>query len=1113
LTEEALKSLEESVQQLRTTESRLKGANKEQIEGFIQKLEEKIQSGKPKKADEIQDWDTSDFRAAWKNLEAHTGRPYIVILDQVEELFYRPNASLPLELEDFLEVLSHIFGIPQERPKGKIILAYRKEYHPEILEACKEEGLAREEVFLQHLEKDDIEEVIGGIASTPRLKAHYRVQVEPDLPHIMAEDLLVDRDSPIAPVLQINLTKLWQLTQHEQDRYFTVAKYQELQREGLLLDSFYIQQMKQFKTDFPEQETSGLALDMLSYHTTPMGTADARSEEELKDRYEHRPEADTLVSKFKSLYLLTEAGSNLTRLAHDTLAPLVRKEFQTSERPGQRASLILENKLLAYEQDPDTLLDPSDLALVEEGEHGMAAWKGNTLKIIESSRKYREKLQRNRRITRMGFGAFGLVLVIMGLFYYQSVLERRAEQRKFVELGTSRMLADRAEALVNIDPTEAIRVAELACDTTKEVSPEAWRTLMDIMYNKSIPSPYKASFTLDGTSVPHPMFLKKMTLSPQKNYLLLYYHSDRDKHTTLIFDLKEGKVIQRLKDVQYTAWADVENQLLVQKGKDKVSIWNWEKGQEQNFVTFPGEHVEAFYFHPKRQEVLIAFSKEYCRLYEKLPHDGFGTYKRAAFKFRNPRLGNPEYQGWRKFTSLKLSDFQNQPQSLSDSIKTYFYSLNQDFYISRQGAIRQISSINDPTSTSKKLRFYTFFKTKNNESLSQVLSIKNRVFFEAFSIPVFPSADTLVGRGTYMLGNPYFPPNRSAYTQEVFMSYLSQKTYGGSQYISSSAEPHFNEVYFTNEHYYTFYRNPARSAWDRQYYGQDKKRLYPFERRSVYPNQPTIIFSGGDAPHVGCYVDERTRDIYTMDLKNRIRIWNHSVDFVTASSTKITSNTNQDRVEQHPYAALTLQDRHVQDIAPLENEPWGLIFGDSTWEVRNLVDTLQVAYPPSTAERMRPEQGVFYRYPSPNLFSFAMLESNRIPKIIDSDTVSYIQKYLSAWMIKSGQLRKLGQLLVSSVPEPTKIEKRILMRSPNIMNEIYIHMLTPELAVYTDKINPEIHIYDFQAGTTSSIPLIGVGRIEQIAFEEPFFMDDQTRGTISIITDEGQLIVIDGLNK
>ncbi|MEO1808555.1 MAG: hypothetical protein AAFU33_27355, partial [Bacteroidota bacterium] len=64
-----------------------------------------------------------------------------------------------------------------------------------------------------------------------------------------------------------------------------------------------------------------------------------------------------------------------------------------------------------------------------------------------------------------------------------------------------------------------------------------------------------------------------------------------------------------------------------------------------------------------------------------------------------------------------------------------------------------------------------------------------------------------------------------------------------------------------------------------------------------------------------------------------------------------------------------------------------------------------------------------------------------------------------------------------------------------------------------DKINPEIHIYDFQAGTTSSIPLIGVGRIEQMAFEEPFMMDDQTRGTISIITAEGHLIGIDGLNK
>ena len=69
---------------------------------------------------------------SWLDLESKTGRPLIIILDQVEEAFTRPNPDLPHELEDFWDALQAIFSDPSHRPQGKLILGFRKEWLAEI---------------------------------------------------------------------------------------------------------------------------------------------------------------------------------------------------------------------------------------------------------------------------------------------------------------------------------------------------------------------------------------------------------------------------------------------------------------------------------------------------------------------------------------------------------------------------------------------------------------------------------------------------------------------------------------------------------------------------------------------------------------------------------------------------------------------------------------------------------------------------------------------------------------------------------------------------------------------------------------------------------------------
>jgi hypothetical protein len=117
------------------------------------------------------------------------------------------------------------------------------------------------------------------------------------------------------------------------------------------LRDFLDQQIAEFRQRYPEAVDSGLLLDILAFHTTPLGTADERSVEELTQQYAHMADVlPPLVQQCQDLHLLTVAASaqkesvKTTRLAHDTLAPLVREQFDQSDKPGQRARRILDSR-------------------------------------------------------------------------------------------------------------------------------------------------------------------------------------------------------------------------------------------------------------------------------------------------------------------------------------------------------------------------------------------------------------------------------------------------------------------------------------------------------------------------------------------------------------------------------------------------------------------------------------------------------------------------------------------------------------------------------------------------------------------------------------------------
>ena len=112
---------------------------------------------------------------------------------------------------------------------------------------------------------------------------------------------------------------------------------------------------------------------------------------------------DDLLRTLEEKYLLIETEGRAepsaprvaaTRLAHDTLAPVVRREFQESTAPGQRARRLLENRAREW-KDGKTghPLDAADLATVEAGAEGMRAWTEDEGRLVDASRQAESRRQ------------------------------------------------------------------------------------------------------------------------------------------------------------------------------------------------------------------------------------------------------------------------------------------------------------------------------------------------------------------------------------------------------------------------------------------------------------------------------------------------------------------------------------------------------------------------------------------------------------------------------------------------------------------------------------------------------------------------------------------------
>ncbi len=531
----------------------------------------------------------------------------VIILDQVEEVFTDPNPALPNELDDLMVILKKALKSPAPNGPFTIVLSYRKEFHAEIREKLKEKELDSDcsELFLSPINRAGIIEVVKGLTLNPTLKNRYNLLIEEDLPEIIADDLLEDRNTPVAPVLQFIMSKMWELTDSTRSdtRYFKIDHYRDLKKDRIAMKTFFDMQMEELGKWSPEVVQSGLVLDILKNHTTRMGTARYKAMAELRIEYANRQDIlDELLTMLKKYYLLTDtdtADKQMgTSLAHDTLAQVVINEYNESNRPGQRAGRILAAKIGDFEKNKDNVwLDEADLDIVEQGQKGMKSLNDNEKEFLKISRKRKEQLERvskrNKRI-RVSLIILVIIVAIFSIFQWRMADIRTRE-------ANARRLAVIADSVVKDDPTIALRIAEKAwqLDKNQAVNDTIYKIYRENSFYKIIAG-HKSSVT-------------SMAISPDGKTILI-----GSLNTARLWDL-QGKTLQEFKGhtghVSSVAFSPDGSTILTGSWDKTARLWDLQGKTMQEFIGHT-DHVSSVAFSPDSKTILTGSADSTARLWD-----------------------------------------------------------------------------------------------------------------------------------------------------------------------------------------------------------------------------------------------------------------------------------------------------------------------------------------------------------------------------------------------------------------------------------------------------------------------------------------------------------------
>ena len=539
--------LEERIVEIRKWQPTLSGVAKEIVE---QELENLIR---------ISNKEHLSFYEQWISIEEQTGKPLIVIMDEL-----LPNAE---EWRVFREILILIFE-NKKPPRGKLILAVDEEDHGSFTEMLQLVKFPYAELFLQPLTWDGIKESIAGVTLSPITKEFYRLNIEAggsnDLPVTLTGDLSDSDVTLVAPYLQVILSSMWASASadNSQAPSFTLRAYQQGILSGEILDRFLTQQLVSLKERFNEPVQSGLALDLLYQHTSALGKSNILETAKRKQLYADREEViNDMVKKCKGLFLINSAHAGSTNLGHNLLAHVVIRQYSISLYPGQQAARILNGKTgESAESIKSGWLSETDLEIVENGLKGMRLLTKEEESLLEYSRLKKIQVQKERKRNRIIRGVLASVVFVFAVI---AAWQWYDANQKYLRSHAGELAFNASEALEK-DNTIALNIALEAYSTLEENSPFlVMQTLSDIFHSQEEIPFYAANF-------PHLKSVHTAVFSPDGQNVL----TASEDGFAILWDIK-GKEVRRFPHIIEVAEAvfSPNGQQILTRTRTHITLW------------------------------------------------------------------------------------------------------------------------------------------------------------------------------------------------------------------------------------------------------------------------------------------------------------------------------------------------------------------------------------------------------------------------------------------------------------------------------------------------------------------------------------------------------------
>jgi len=683
------------------------------------------------------------------HLAAISNRKTLFILDQLEEMLTHPSASMN---DEPVQLLNLIQGVNENHLNVKWILSFRKEYLSEFEKIF--ENINRTKLYVPPLQQHHIVESIVGVSEVKALNDKYNIHFEEGLAEKIAFHIADDKDSHIAPALQILMTKLWkiatgkvgdnaglknildlakqrQLPIQQSSPQFTHQLYELVSSEtGLLLDDFITDQLKILASEQSSWVSTGLVLDVLSHFISTVTAADEKNIQTLKQQYSHIPDFEVLLQRLQDLYLLTSNSNDEVndlshfnlRLAHDSLAPLLVQRYNSSQAEGQKARRILENRI-KNSKDPQPL-DKFDLKTVQAGKLGMRVLTLEETQLLELS----VKKERRRKGLLYGFATFsGLALIaIISLIFLQL---QATKERLNIQLAQS--LEDKADANTAnptqqlIDLATAIRIKYEEDRANKRF--EVYRNNLFYEELGAEPSAITATLSPDGKKVAfgtrqgENYQLKIYDINPSEKNIQLNFQttsevsaslmaidfSDDSKtvvaggndHTVHIWENGRFKYSNKLDEkniVQVKVNSSGRQAMIGFLGSNDIIFWDVVQHRATDTIYF-NEPISCFQYAPNKRTVVGTTEGALYLLNER----GKRVQKMATHSSKISAIRYSQNQQWLasgdEQGNVNIYAYQNDTLSVWDNVVLHYAKIS-DLRFSNDGQLLLVSA-SDRTAT------------------------------------------------------------------------------------------------------------------------------------------------------------------------------------------------------------------------------------------------------------------------------------------------------------------------------------------------------------------------------------------------------------------------------